>query len=168
MYLRDDHPEPPLPADESGESPCRLNLLLSCGGWREEEAVDQLPRLLRPLGIRSIRVESGEEAADVLRAGPVHIAVVDLAIPLRRGRATPAGGARILTLLRRLEEPPPTVVVRPPQPTTRESVRTLSAALREGAFAVVDRPMHVEAMLEIMRRILCRHYRNVWPPHTSS
>ena len=73
------------------------------------------------------------------------------------------GGPRILQMLRRLTQPPPTVVVRPPQPTSRESVRSLSAALREGAFAVIDRPIELETLLEVMRRILRRHYADLWP-----
>ncbi len=148
----------------------RLNLLLSYGGWREEAAVNQLPRLLAPMGIRSIRVGSGDEAASVIREAPVHIAVVDLSIPLSReaareaGGSTPgAGGVRILQLLRRLDAPPPTVVIRPMQSCAREHARGLAAALREGAFAVLDDPMEMETLLETMRRILRRHYADAWP-----
>ena len=57
----------------------------------------------------------------------------------------------------------PTVVVRPPQPAARESARSLAAALREGAFAVLDRPVHLETMLQTMRRVLRRHYADHWP-----
>jgi len=45
----------------------------------------------------------------------------------------------------------------------RESARSLSAALREGAFAVLDRPIDLEMILEVMRRILRKHYADVWP-----
>ncbi len=143
----------------------RLNLLLSYGGWRDTPAVDQLARVLAPLGIRSHTATTAEEAADLIEQLAIHIAVVDLAIPFRRDRDDQevAGGGRILQLLRRLQEPPPTVIVRPPQPARRESARGLSEALREGAFAVVDRPFQLETMLEVMRRVLCRHYRDVWP-----
>ena len=172
MMLRNDHPEPPATdAARPGAAGSRLNLLLSYGGWRAESFADQLPRLLTPLGITSIRVETGEEAERVMRTYTVHIAVVDLAIPLRRaddaGRAAPAmlteGGARMLQLLRRLESPPPTVVIRPPAASARESVRSLLHSLREGAFAVLDRPVDLENMLEVMRRILRRHYSDCWP-----
>jgi len=161
--------------------PGRLNLLLSYGGWRETPTVEHLARLLEPHGINCFRAESGEEATDLIRQIAIHIAIVDLAIPLRRAAVRPpvakppvtpatasAAGGRILQLLRRLEEPPPTVIVRPPQPATRESVRGLSEALREGAFAVVDRPVHLETMLEILRRILRRHYADHWPDCPSS
>jgi hypothetical protein len=120
MMVRQDEP-----AARRRESPTRLNLLLSCGQGQEDPAVEQLPRLLAPMGIH---------------AGP-----------------------RVLQLLRRLEQPPPTVVIRPRQPVARDSARGLAAALREGAFAVLDRPIHLEMMLEVMRRILRRHYADVWP-----
>jgi CheY-like chemotaxis protein len=126
------------------------------------------------MGISSLRVHSGEEAAEVIQCTPIHIAVVDLAIPLHRrddsGHDKPEtpGGSRILQLLRRLPKPPPTVVVRPPQSAARESQRTLSDALREGAFAVLDRPISIETMLETMRRILRRCYADNWPANGDS
>lgn len=177
MMVRHDQPDSRFPADgdhagergpanrrnDPAELP-RLNLLISYGGWREESAVNQLPRLLEPMGIVSIRVTCGEEATEIIRTTPVHIAVVDLTIPLHRQRQDDApAGPRILQLLRRLDQPPPTVVVRPPQIAARESARTLADALREGAFAVLDRPVQLETMLEVMRRVLRRHYANLWP-----
>lgn len=123
----------------------------------------QLPQLLAPMGISCIRVETGEDAASAIDEYAIHIAVVDLAIPLRRSASSQAGGPRILQLLRRLAEPPPTVVIRPPQITPRESTRSLTEALKEGAFAVLDRPVKMESMLQVMQRILKRHYAGLWP-----
>jgi CheY-like chemotaxis protein len=160
-------------SDDAGNP--RLNLLLSSAQWRYEPAFEQLPHLLAPLGIRSITAGSGEEAAEVIRTIRVHIAVVDLAIPMQRPPnpgtcaadaarfALASAGPRVLQLLRRLDAPPPTVVVRPPPAAARESARSLLEALREGAFAVLDRPVPLEAMLEVMRRIVRRHYADAWP-----
>jgi CheY-like chemotaxis protein len=154
-------------ADREPQEPqrlSRLNLMLSDSGWREESAVNQLPRLLSPMGIESYRVESAEEAAELIRSVPIHIAVVDLAIPLHRQSPRPlASGSRVLQLLRRLDQPPPTMVLRPPYPAARDGARTLSDALREGAFAVLDRPVQLETILEVMRRVLHRHYAGFWP-----
>ena len=98
MRHADDHPDPNA----------RLNLLLSYGGWREHAAVRQLPRLLEPMGIHALQADTGEEAASLIQHQPVHIAVVDLEIPLTRCGSRPVpGGARILQLLRRLDQPPP-------------------------------------------------------------
>ncbi len=125
-----------------------------------------MPRLLEPLGIRSLRAQTGCEAAAYIKSQPIHIAVVDLSIPLdecagTRVRVEP-GGIRILQLLARLQTPPPTVVVRKRR-TTRESIRQLGDALHAGAFAVVDRPVDLEIMLETMRRVLRRFYADAWP-----
>ena len=37
------------------------------------------------------------------------------------------------------------------------------STIQQGAFAVLDRPIEIESMLEVMRRILRRHYADVWP-----
>ncbi|MDZ4754898.1 MAG: hypothetical protein SGJ11_10435 [Phycisphaerae bacterium] len=142
--------------------------MLTSGGWREGDFADQLPALLGPLGIDCYRCRTGIEATEFLRraAGhhPVHIAIVDLSIPMEAccARAMPAG-PRVMQLLRRLDQPPPTVVVRPPQPSTRDSARGLSEALRDGAFTVIDGPVRLENMLEVLRRVVRRHYRDHWP-----
>ena len=137
-----------------------LNLLLTSGGWREDPWAVAVPQILGAHGVNVIQARSGVEASNVIRSVTVHIAVVDLSLPLDQtaiGSSEPAG-ARVLQLLRRLDAPPPVVVVRPPQPTRRESARGLIDALLDGAFSVVDRPCHPETMLRIMQRIMDRHY----------
>ncbi|MCA9284857.1 MAG: response regulator transcription factor [Phycisphaerales bacterium] len=154
----------------------RLTMLLSYGGWQDQSFAHQLPRLLGPMGIQCVWAGSADDATRVIRSMAVHIAVVDLAIPMTPmtpgspGAARPdtdtrpaPAGPRVLQLLRRLEQPPPTVVVRPPQWSHRDSARTLADALRDGAFAVLDRPVPLEAMLEVLRRIVRRHYKDHWP-----
>ncbi|MCH2137870.1 MAG: hypothetical protein MK074_02320 [Phycisphaerales bacterium] len=143
----------------------RLNLLLSYGGWREESAVRQAPRLLEPMGIRTMEAGTCEEAEQLIRSKPIHIAVVDLEIPLRAATPSEPSGVRILQLLRRLDSPPPTIVVRPRQASARQDVRLLVNSLRDGAFAVLDRPMRLESLLDTLRRALRRHYKDLWPAH---
>ena len=141
----------------------RLNLLLTYGGWRDEPAVRQLPTLLAPMGIASMTADSGEEAAEMIQEHVVHVAVVDLALPLRRGGSGPAGGERILQVLRRIHEPPPTIVLRARQASQREHARGLARSLQEGAFTVVDRPVRLEMLLDALRRVVARYYANRWP-----
>ncbi len=142
----------------------RLNLLLSHGDWRDDTFAEQLPPLLRPMGVHCVQARSANEAARVLEVQLIHVAVVDVSLPMEDGvLGVDPAGPRVLQILRRLEQPPPTVVVRPPQPSAREAVRGLQDMLQEGAFAVIDRPFPVESMLELLRRILQRHYANVWP-----
>lgn len=167
----------PIPCDAATSPPGgRLNLLLSDADWNPESWADRLPRLLHPLGVHSHRAQSGAEAARVLRAVRIHIAVVDLGLPLDAPacKAAPAageaadvseGGARLLDLLRRLDSPPPTIVVKRAR-THRDDARLIGAALRAGAFAVVERPRSdrdLELLLDALRRILCRHYQGRWP-----
>ncbi len=153
----------------------RLNLLLSYAGWQPESWADRLPTLLEPMGVRSIRATNGREATHVIRAYTVHIAVVDLGLPLdpaaspvdpqRAAREGEEGGTRLLEVLSRLDAPPPTVVVKRSL-TRRDDSREIAAALRLGAFAVIDRPHQpgdLEILLEVLRRVLHRHYRGRWP-----
>ena len=147
----------------------RLNLLLSFAGWEPNPWVERLPKMLEPMGVRSLTAGSGVEAGRVIEQHTVHIAVVDLGLPLDPAKGHPSGGpsggARLLEILRRLSQPPPTVVVRH-DPAAREMKREMTAALRAGAFAVVDRPREqreLEIMLEVLRRCMNRHYGDQWP-----
>lgn len=151
-------------------APGRLNLLLSYAGWQPDPWVDALPRLLEPMGVNTLLAGSGDEAKRVIQANPVHIAVVDLGLPLASD-CSEEGGARLLELLLRLDQPPPTVAVKPRR-SQRDDARQIAAALKAGAFAVVDRPRSpddLEVMLEVLRRCLMRFYRGLWPdPGTPS
>lgn len=161
-------PRPSRPDDCQPPAGGRLNLLLSAAGpvaWRDEAWADMLPSLLKPMGVQTWRVRSGREAAKLLQNTPVHIALVDLTLPLdddAPGPGVPEGGPKLLELLSRLASPPPTVVVKHGR-SQKEDARTLASVLRAGAFAVLERPVHIETALEVMRRILCRHYSGRWP-----
>jgi CheY-like chemotaxis protein len=174
MVMLRRHPEDALPTGSAG-SGCagggmggRLNLLLSYAGWETDPWVNRLPRLLEPMGIMSHRAQSGREATRVIEQLPIHIAVVDLGLPLDAAEADDEfaeGGPRLLELLARLSQPPPVVVVKRRR-SARDEARELSAALKSGAFAVVDRPREsheLDLMLEVLRRCLQRHYQGRWP-----
>lgn len=155
-----------------GEGACggRLNLLLSYAGWEPEPWVERLPRLLEPMGIASLRAQSGREASQVLQTSRVHVAVVDLGLPLDRaaGPSDHDGGTRLLELLARLKEPPPVVVIKQAR-TRRDESRELAAALRLGAFAAIDRPRgdnDLDVVLDVLRRVLARYYQGRWPGMT--
>jgi len=156
---------------ESEREQVRLNLLLSHADWRPETWAESLPRLLEPMGVRAWRVETGRAASRLIQAEPIHIAVVDLSLPLEESRdpsadsarqAPAEGGQRLLQLLARQPAPPPTIVIKRPK-TSRDDARELAQALRFGAFAVIDRPVDLELMLEVFRRVLRRFYRDRWP-----
>ena len=167
MPRQPQNPVPATPVGGSGVPGGRLNLLLSYAGWHPESWVDRLPRLLEPMGVRSLRANSGREASEVIRVNTVHIAVVDLGLPLDDSDKSdsPEAGSRLLEILSRLEQPPPTVIVKSSR-THRDNCREMAAALRAGAFAVIDRPRDstdLELLLEVLRRCLRRHYEGRWP-----
>jgi CheY-like chemotaxis protein len=121
------------------------------------------------MGVCSIRASTGREATEVIRrVNPIHIAVVDLGLPLDQSDSAQQqeeGGPRLLELLARLDQPPPTVVVKRSR-SHRDDCREIAAALRAGAFAVIDRPRQpsdLEILLDVLRRCLTRHYRGRWP-----
>ncbi len=146
----------------------RLNLLLSYAPWHTHAWTENLPRFLEPMGVVATKVNSARQAERFVRANNVHIAVVDLSLPMEE--TTPAAAAdaeeagnRVLELLARLDSPPPTVVVRPPR-MQRDGSREMHAALRCGAFAVVDRSAaNLEMMLQLMQRCMTRYYQGRWP-----
>lgn len=156
-----------LQPDHSELAPTgRLNLLLSYAGWQDTPWVERLPMILFPMGIKSHIAASADAAQRVIETNPIHIAVVDLALPLDSSASqVEEAGTRILNLLSRLPSPPPTIVIKRKK-TARDDAREVSAALRSGAFAVVDRPhaqRDIESLLEVLRRCMNRYYQNRWP-----
>lgn len=152
-----------VPGGRSGGG--RLNLLLSFAGWQAQPWMDAVDSLLEPLGIVAHRAGSGREASEVIRRVPIHIAVVDLGLPLDGPGATEEAGARLLELMFRLAPPPPTVVIKRAR-GHRDDSREITAALRAGAFAVIDRPrssQDLNLMFEVLRRCLHRFYSGRWP-----
>ncbi|MSR40847.1 MAG: hypothetical protein EXS10_02970 [Phycisphaerales bacterium] len=151
-----------------------MNLLLSYGGWRDDAFSSQLPPLLSPRGIDCFTARSADEVSEFVRAAVVHIAVIDLMIPMYPPSSasasegvsrTVAGGTRVLQLLRRLAQPPALILVRPPQADPSESARTLREALQEGVFSVVDDPSGphgMERLLRALRSCVDRHYAHHW------
>ena len=161
--------------------PMRLSLLLGYAGWREHTWADSLPALLTPMGITAYRATSGRQASAIIEQTPIHIAVVDLGLPLDDSTPPHAestqdqAGPRLLEILRRLPQPPPTVVIKRTR-SARDDRREVAAALKLGAFAVIDPPRtteptaarspstgDLEVFLEVLRRILYRHYQGRWP-----
>lgn len=143
----------------------RLNLLISQAGWDPDPWVDAIPAMLQPLGVRSLRVDSGREATEAIRREPIHIAVVDVGMPLSSEAPGESAGERLLALLSRLASPPPTVVLHRTG-SAREDRRLLSAALRAGVYSVLERPRgphEVGPLLNTLRQIIERRYAGRWP-----
>jgi len=156
-----------------GRGDSHLHLLLSYAGWQPDPWIERLPRLLEPMGVTSHVAATGKQASQLIAQNRIHVAVVDLGLPLDDSSAESGdgsdefnqGGPRLLELLSRLTEPPPVVAVKRSR-THRDDAREITAALRLGAFAIVDRPHDaagLNLMLEVLRRCLVRHYKGCWP-----
>ena len=126
----------------------------------------QLPQLLAPQGIETHTASTGREALQLIQRVKFHAAVIDLATPPGDGPGGPTAGASGLSLLdlfRRMPGTPPIVVLRSPAVTKRQAERLLVESMRLGAFSVLDKPVDVERLLAVFRRMLDRHYRGGWP-----
>ena len=148
----------------------RFHLLLSDvwpqrpdGTW-----VSQLQSLLEPQGVDAEVVHSGREVVDLAGTGDYHAAVIDLGLPVGLGEG--CGGSResdsglwVLELLQRLPERPPVVVLRGPAQSRRQAERLLGEALRLGAFTVMEKPVKLDQVLNVFRRLVDRQYRGIWP-----
>ncbi|MDA0803198.1 MAG: hypothetical protein O2819_05520 [Planctomycetota bacterium] len=139
-------------------------MLFSCDDrvWGSEPISRTLPSLLEPMGVCCRMARTARESAALVEHERIHIAVVDLAIPMD-DQDDHTAGHRVLQLLRRLQFPPITVVVRPRQVNDAAAVRGLHDAMREGAFAVHDRPLGLEPLLQTLQRAVQRHFAGHWP-----
>ncbi|MBI1369712.1 MAG: hypothetical protein GC162_13785 [Planctomycetes bacterium] len=132
----------------------RLNVLMSVS---EQNWATQLPRLLAPQGVRSIVVSDPNEAAVLIERQPIHAAVIDA------GQPRDPGGLKLLRVIQRLRPTPPAVLVRGRIFDRRTDNRLLSDALKLDAFSVLDQPVELEQVLDVLRRLLERHYGGQWP-----
>lgn len=147
----------------------RFNVLLTEDRAHSgEHWTNQLPRLLEPMGVQTYLARTGRQAIELAERQVIHAAVIDLSTPQDEARSQAAGrsidsGLWLLELLRRLPNRPPVVVLRQPAISFREAERMLREALRLGAFSVLDKPVGIEDVLSVFRRLVDRQYRGQWP-----
>lgn len=148
-------PEPPAP---------RLHVLLTEDRpHAPEHWTGQFPRMLEPLGVVAHMARSAREAMDVANTRRIHAAVIDLATPLGGIGQSSDGGRWLIELVRRLPHRPPVVIINSPSFSQRQLNRLLQEALELGAFSVMNRPVEIEHLLDVFRRLLDRQYRGAWP-----
>ena len=151
----------------------RFNVLLTEDREHASEHwTQQLARLLSPQGVHTLLVRSGHEAIELAERLPVHAAVLDLGTPrsARQGGSASSdaepGGLWLLELMRRLPNRPPVVLLRQPALSRRQAERILAEALRLGAFSVLEKPVGIEQVLTVFRRLVDREYKGQWPLKT--
>lgn len=149
-------------------NPPRFNVLLT---QDRDHAIEhwtrQLPRLLEPQGVCAHLARTGREAVELASQLDLHAAVVDLLTPAGDTRTASRdplpGGLWLLQVLRRKPNRPPVVVVANDAYTLRQAQRFLNEALRLGAFSVINRPVELDPLLQVIRRLIDRRYAGHWP-----
>ena len=152
--------------------PPRFNVLLTDDrDHRPESWTRQLPQLLQPQGVQAYVARTAEEAVALTTEYSIHAALIDLSTPRASSvesgvdPAYSGGGLWLLEMMRRSDTPPPIVVVNSTIQTPNQAQRFLTRALQLGAFSVVNRPVELEALLDIIYRLIQRQYRGQWPNH---
>ena len=146
----------------------RMKVLLTDRGQRW---AIQLPRLLEPLGVAAMRADCVSDAVAILEGEAIDMALVDMSLPLESYEEYDptlgvrcVGGLKLLQVIQRLEgRPPAVVVVRGKKFDRRVDDYLLSEALKFDAFSVLDMPVELEQLLEVMRRAVERYFGGGWP-----
>ncbi len=149
----------------------RFNVLLTEDRPDSAEAwTRQLPRLMGPMGVAAYVAQSGQQAIELVGRVRFHAVVIDTSTP-RVTQATPAGPgdpaiAWLSEMLHRIPRRPPVVLVQGPAYSDRLATRALHQALRLGVFTVLTKPVTLEQVLAVFRRVLEREYQGHWPQET--
>jgi len=72
-------------------------------------------------------------------------------------------GHWLLEVFERLPHRPPVVVIKSRGLSPREETLLLHESVRLGVFSVLDKPVHIEQLLAVLRRLIDRRYKGTWP-----
>jgi len=121
------------------------------GGCREA-----LRAIMEPEGYRTLLASSGEEALDIVREEPVHLALLDMHMPRLTGLET-------LQLLRQIHAMMPCILV-----TADATEQLIRQAYQARAYSVIPKPINKNVVLYTVVRALVRVYgRQHEDPETS-
>jgi len=109
--------------------------------WRET-----LREIVEPEGFHTLLASSGEEAVDIVRETPVHLALLDLNLPRMSGIET-------LQLVHQINAILPCILV-----TANASDEVMRQAFNVRAYSVIPKPVSKNVLLYTMIRALMRVY----------
>lgn len=131
----------------------RLTVLLA----NEQEGWHQtITRLLQPQGVQTLSAHSGREALRLMECTPVHVAVLDQQMPQ-------LGGLQVIRMMREMNNAPPAILLANDMSST-----LLREALGMHVFSVLGKPVDFNVLLDVLARVLRRHYESRWPGTTSA
>jgi DNA-binding NtrC family response regulator len=126
----------------------RLTVLLA----NEQEGWHQTVRgLLEPQGVQTLSARSGREALDLIESRPVHVAVLDQAMPQ-------LGGLQVVKLMRERKNAPPAILL-----ANQLTNHLLREALSMQEFTVLGKPVDFNVLLDALARVLRRYHESRWP-----
>ena len=130
----------------------RLTVLLA----NEQEGWHQTVRgLLEPQGVQTLSAKSGREALDLIETRPVHVAVLDQAMPQ-------LGGLQVIRLMRDRKNAPPAILL-----ASQLTNNLLREALSMQVFTVLAKPVDFNVLLDALARVLRRYHESRWPRQQS-
>jgi CheY-like chemotaxis protein len=107
---------------------------------------ETLREIVEPEGFRTFQASSGEEALDIIREEPIHLAFLDMHLPRMTGLET-------LQLLHEMNAVLPCILV-----TADASEHLMREAFRVRAYSVIPKPVSKHVVLYTVVRALMRAY----------
>ena len=107
---------------------------------------EALREIVEPEGYRTLLAASGEEAVDIVREEPVHVALLDMHMPTLTGLET-------LQLVHEINAILPCILV-----TADASELLIRQAFRARAYSVIPKPVSKHVVLYTVLRALVRVY----------
>ena len=111
---------------------------------------EALREIVEPQGFRTLLASSGEEAVDLVREAPVHLALLDMHLP----RMT---GLEALRLMHEINAMLPCILV-----TADATASLIRQACQAHAYSVLHKPVSKGVVLYTVARALVRRYGE-WP-----
>jgi len=107
---------------------------------------EALRSIMEPEGFRTLLASSGEEALDIVREEPVHVALLDMHMPTLTGLET-------LQLVRQVNAVLPCILI-----TADATEGLMRQALTARAYSVIAKPVSKSVVLYTVVRALLRAY----------
>jgi DNA-binding NtrC family response regulator len=107
---------------------------------------EALRDIMEPQGYRTWLASCGEEALDIARDEPIHLALLDMQMPTLTGLET-------LRLLRQIRAMLPCILV-----TADATASLMRQAIQESAYSVIQKPVSKNLVMYTVVRCLVRTY----------
>jgi CheY-like chemotaxis protein len=112
----------------------------------DDNSRETLREIVEPEGFHTLLATSGEEAVDIVRAGLVHLALLDMHMPTLTGLET-------LQLVRQFNAHLPCILV-----TGDASDSLLRQAIQVHVYSIIPKPVNKNVVLYTVLRALSRFY----------